>query len=215
MSKGTLPRIAAAVCDSMKRLREPRVHDDDAVLAEFARLQITTLRGLLKTLSSLPPQIRLHTVLVLGKLQYRTAAPALFKLILDEDKVASMAAVALAEIANSHHVRRALRELSKAHSEWVRYALVEFLNFCDALTTEECSLFLDACLTIALNPCENPSLRARTLVALAVCSYQLDKRTRLARRIPHELANLSADPSKEVRASADYALRVLRQTGFM
>ncbi len=175
-SKSTLPRIVAAVCEAMERSREPRAHDDDAVIAEFARLQITTLRGLLQTLSSLPPQIRRHTVLVLGEMQYRTAAPALLKLILDEDEVASMAAVALADIANSNHVRRALRELSKAHSEWVRYALVEFLTFCNEMAAEESSRFLDVCLDIAMNQCENPSLRARTLVALAVqrrCEHPL------------------------------------------
>lgn len=210
-----LLRVVAAVCESMDRSREPRVYDDGEVIAEFDRLDVTTFRRLLKTLPALPEQIRRHTVLALGRLRYRTAASALFRLILDEDKVASAAAVALSDIADSKLVQRALRELPKAHPEFVRYALVEFLICYDEVTAEQSCFFLNSCLTIALDQCEGHSLRSRTLEAIALCGYRLDKRTRLAKRIPHELANLAADASRDVRASAAYALRVLRETGFI
>ena len=146
-SRGTLHRISAAVCESMNQSREPRVYDDVAVIAVFDGLQARTLRHLIKSLPTLPSQIRRHTVLALGRLRCLSAAHALFQLILNEDEVASVAAVSLSCIAGRNLVRRALRELSKAGSQFVRYALVEFLMFCDEVTAKQRVAFLNMCIS--------------------------------------------------------------------
>ena len=216
-SKNCVPRLVAAVCDSMNCSRAPRAYDDVAVKEEFDRLQASNLRRLLKVLPALPSQIRRHAVLSLGRLRCRTAGPALFQLILNKDEVASLAAVALSDIvatrAATRLVQRALRAL-KAGPEFVRYSLVEFLMFCDELTPEQHASFLNSCLMIALDQREGASLRSRSLEALAVRSYKLDKRTRLARQIPQALKVLARDSSMDVQASATYAVRVLKKTGF-
>lgn len=212
-SQAAMHRIAAAVCESMNQSRESRAYDDTEVIAEFDGHSVKTFRHLIKSLPTLPSQIRRHTVLTLGRLRCRSAAHAIFQLILNEDEVASAAAVSLSYIAGHNHVQRALRELSKAGPQFVRYAIVEFLTFCDEVSAEQRVAFLNMCISIALDQREGHSLRSRTLEALAVRSYQLDKRTRLARCIPGVLAKLAVDPSREVRASAVYALRVLRRVG--
>lgn len=211
--KTALLRVVAAVVESMNKSLEPRDYDDDAIVAEFSGQHVKTVQHLIKMLPTLPPQIRRHTVLAIGRLRVRSAAHTLFQLMLNEDDVASVSAAALADIAGRKLVQRALSELSNAHPQFVRYAIVEFLIFCNILTVEQRVAFLTMCISIALDQREGQALRSRSLEALAVCNYHLDKRTRLARLILGVFASLSTDSSKEVRASAVYALRLVRSGG--